>query len=221
MTDRPHTRDDVHHHVDTLIQRHPLKLWREGARCWQWTVVPSLYEQLRSSTGARFAGGTGSPGGASPVISTGVVSLLIWIEDAAFESALDLAGHVTRTTPGDLRAVAANLPNQDLIDWWADTLVDWVREIRLLLRLDPDRPKWVRGIACPDCGQTTASSIRAGQIIRTPALAVDWTGPADDQRHHPDTEWTVSAVSCVVCGRVWRRGPELEGLADAKLEMIS
>lgn len=118
--------------------------------------------------------------------------------------------------PDTLRAIAATITEQYDLNFWHDTLKTWAADIRAALGLDPSRPQWARGAKCPECDATSATAQKDGETIRTPALAITWSGPADDE-HHPDSAWTVRAVECRACGRTWWHGEELNTLVDQML----
>ena len=214
-------RPDLNTAVDALIQRTRIKVYREDTQKTLWQTIPSLWEQLETSAMWR-GGGSGGLGafGSRPTISTGVVSLLIEIAEAATEGAVEHAGQSRGSVPGNLRAIAATLSSStdvDQVDWWNTAVLKWVRAARHELKLDPNRPQWARGIACPDCGATTASTDQDGEKVRTPAIAITWTGP-DDDNHHADTDWKVRAVECRMCSATWWRGPDLDRLVSDMLQ---
>ncbi len=214
MSDRKGTREDLHRAVDLFIVRQRIKVRREGAIHVEWQTIPSLWEQLETSAMWSGSGDGGGAFGARPVISVGVVDLLVEVATAATESVVEFAGKSRQNVPANLRAIAANLPDDaDLLGTWEGMLTGWISEAREVLRLEPPHPKWARGICCPDCGADTASAERNGEAIRTPALAVTWT-PPDREEHQPDSAWKVRAVECRACGVTWWRGSGLESLVD-------
>src|SRR6478752_4441498 len=208
--------------VAALLDPTRMRVYREDTKNHAWQTIPSIWQQLRTSSqwGSQEAGG--SKFGSRPVISTGVVALTIDIRDTVGEAA-DEIGRRTRTptnardTPTELRAVAANLVDPDLIGWWTDKIRKWVAEARSTLRLDPPRPKSARGAKCPSCGQGTVETINDGETIRSPALAIQWAGPQDND-YHPDTEWKVRAVECRACATAWFRGDSMNELIDRMME---
>jgi hypothetical protein len=302
-----HDREDVQQALDKLIQRQQVRVRRDqyhpDTDSWTNTgpqerhTVPSLWEQLVTST----SWGSGAAGqgafGSRPVIATGVVSLRNEIEQWALraveehvnptpamrltdaradafdaQTEADYAHHVWELIAADapvaadgmtpefyvslvrqwraeldganaafeaadqqriaaddrvqakahtlipdtLRAIASHLTDQYDLNWWHDTLRTWAREIRTALALDPSRPQWARGAKCPDCNADSATTKQDGETVRTPALAIAWAGPAEDE-HHPDSAWKVRAVECRACGRTWWHGEELNTLVDAML----
>lgn len=213
-------RPDLHTAVDALVSRTRVRVWREDTKRAQWQTIPSLWEQLETSAMWRGSGGGGNGAfGSRPTISTGVVSLVIDISTAASEGAQEHTGQTHKSVPGNLRAIAAALMggnDYDQLDWWQQAIAKWARDARVELKLDPVRPKFARGIACPDCGATQATAEQDGQKVRTPAIAITWTGPDDDD-HHPDTDWKVRAVECRVCDHTWWRGPDLDELVEQML----
>jgi len=213
-------RPDLHTAVDALIQRTRIKVYREDTQRHIWQTIPSLWEQLETSAMWHSGGGSGAGAfGSRPTISTGVVSLIMDISSAASEGAQEHAGEAKRSVPGNLRAIAAKLMagnDLDQLDWWQTALTKWIRDARAELKLDPVRPRFARGITCPDCGADTATTDQDGETVRTPAIAITWTGPDDDE-HHPDTDWKVRAVECRVCSATWWRGPDLDRLVSDML----
>ncbi len=212
---------DLNTAVDALIQRTRIKVYREDTQKHIWQTIPSLWEQLEMSAMWRGGGSSGAGTfGSRPTISTGVVSLIIDVSTAASEGAQEHAGKAHRSVPGNLRAIAAKLmvgKDLDQLDWWQTSLQRWARDARAELKLDPVRPRFARGIHCPDCGADTATTEQDGETVRTPAIAITWTGPDDDE-HHPDTDWKVRAVECRVCAATWWRGPDLDRLVSDMLQ---
>lgn len=206
-------REDLHRAVDDLIQRQRVKLRREGTDKPTWQILPSLWEQLETSTMWAGGGQGGGGFGGRPVISTGVVSLMIEAAQAAAEAALDHVQGSRGSFPANLRAVVAAIPanDSDQIAWWHESVSGWVRRARVELRLDPVRPQWARGVVCPECGADSAQAARDGEQVRTPALAISWARPDGDE-HRADDAWTVRAVECRSCGACWWRGPDLDAL---------
>lgn len=211
---------DIHEAVDQLIQRQRIRLHREHTGRTEWQTLPSLWEQLETSTGYSTSSGGNGGYNSQPTVSTAVVSLIIEIAGACGEAARELAGKSRGNVPDNLRAIAGALISQpdgtDALDWWTEKIITWTAEARAALRLDPDRPRWARGIRCPDCGADTARTTIDGEAARTPALAVLWVGPDDDQ-YHADDAWKVRAVECRSCGVTWFRGVELDGLVTQML----
>lgn len=212
-------RPDLHTAVDALIQRTRIKVYREDTQKHLWQTIPSLWEQLETSAMHTSGAGTGAFG-SRPTISTGVVSLIIDISTAAAEGAVEHAGKSDRSVPANLLTIASKLMagnDLDQLDWWNTALRKWAVKARAELKLNPTRPQYARGIACPDCGAKYAMSTNdEGEKVRTPAVAITWHGP-DDENHHPDTDWKVRAVECKVCGQVWWRGPDLDVLVEQML----
>lgn len=209
---RAATREELHRAVDLFIDRQRIKLRRDGSHAVDWQTLPSLWEQLETATMWTGKGEGGGGFGTRPVISTEVVALLIEVSQATSEAAVEFGECSRRHVPQNLRLVAANLPaDDDLLAWWLDTVKRWAREARAALRLDPERPQWARDTKCPECGADSARAMRDGEEVRTPALAINWVGPQDDE-HHPDSAWKVRAVECRSCGASWFRGSGLDDL---------
>lgn len=207
--------------ITALIDPTRIRIYREDTQQHAWQTIPSLWDQLGTSSqwGSQETGT--SRFGSRPVISTGVVALTIDITQTAREGANDHApprpGDQPRDTPGNLRAVAANLNDPDQIQWWTERARKWVSEARAVLRLDPPRPRSARGSRCPECGEHSTHIEKDGEIIKSPALAITWVGPTDHD-YHPDTEWKVRAVECRACTAAWFRGDSLDALIGRMLE---
>lgn len=212
--------EDLHRAIDDLVTPGRIKLHREDTGATEWQTVPSLWVQLEGAVA--YSGNGGSAVAKSkPPITTGVVALIIEISTATTETATELAGESRRNVPANLRAIAATFvgkPDIDLLDWWVTSVKDWVRQARVLLRLDPDRPKWARGTRCPDCGADTATAQQDGETVRTPALSISWSAPEGSRdQHHADSEWHVRAIECRACSAVWWRGADLDQLVTDML----
>lgn len=205
--------------IDDLIQRTHIKLWRDGAHHPERHTLPSLWEQLETSIGySASSGGNGGFGSQSPV-STDVLDLVIEIASSAAEASINLSGENLHNAPDNLRRVASKLAASDGSDeaqWWADTVTGWCARARTALRLDPARPRWARGIPCPECHADTVSTTKSGEVVRRPALAITWSRPAGDE-YHADSDWMVRAVECGQCGAVWHRGGGLDVLVEQML----
>lgn len=210
-------REDLHRAVDLFITRQRIKLHREDTKRMEWQTLPSLWEQLETS--AMWSGqGTGNGAfGGRPVISLGVVDLLMEVAAATSETVVEFAEKSRLNVPANLRAIAAALPEDfDLLTTWTGMVTGWTSKAREVLRLEPPHPKWARGISCPECGADTAMADRNGESVRTPALAITWT-PPDREEHQPDSAWKVRAVECRSCSATWWRGDSMEHLVDAML----
>lgn len=230
----------LHKAVDQLINPIRIRLFREDSQTGSWQTVPSLYDQLTSS--GQWSGGNAGGGafGSRPVISTGVVAIIMDIQGAVTEAATDFGriipktkriqtcycrpykpcpGYINTTTrdiPAEIRAIAANIPDADQAITWTSMLRRWASESRSALGLNPNRPQWARDSACPECGAKNATANRDGETIRTPALAITWGHPeGETTEYHSDDDYKVRAVECRACGTCWFRGPELESLVDA------
>jgi hypothetical protein len=213
-------RPDLHTAVDALICRTRLRLWREDTKRSEIQTIPSLWEQLETSAMWNGSGSGGGAFGSRPTISTGIVSVVIEISQDAAIAADDFTGKNHGSVPTNLREIAGKLmsgTDLEQLAHWNGNLRRWVSEARAALKLDPQRPRWARGIACPDCGAKTAMATQDGEAVRTPAIAITWHGPDDDE-HHPDTDWKVRAVECRVCEATWWRGPDLDALVRKMLE---
>jgi hypothetical protein len=211
--------EDLHRAVDALVQGERIQITRED-KTVEHKPVPSLWEQLEDAVPYSGSGGS-AVAKSKPPITTGVVALLIEISDAATEGVNDLVGENRRNTPANLRAVAATLAglnDLDLTAWWTEKLREWVRKARELLRLDPDRPRYARGTACPQCGNKSVATVVDGETVRTPALAINWAPPEQHTtRHAADTDWLVRAIECRACDATWFRGDSLSIFTDALL----
>lgn len=216
------TIEDLHRAIDQLIVRQRMRLWREGTRPHREThTLPSLWEQLEAATGYQGTGtGTGSGGRERMPISGDVVELIIEISTAVSEAVMEHAGETRRTVPGNLRLLASRLQQHtdpdDLIEWWADAVQRWVSKARVALRLNPARPRWARGVTCPECHADSVSVQQDGETVRRPALSIQWTGPSGDD-YTSDDEWKVRAVVCDACGTSWWRGPDLDALVTSMM----
>jgi hypothetical protein len=209
--------DELNKAVDALINTTRVRLFREDTKRSTWQTIPSIWDQLTSSAQWGSGEGGSSRFGSRPVISTGVVSLVMEITTATTETAVELV-HKTRGNPPDnLRAIAANLTDAEQIGWWTEQVRNWTHQARAALRLDPSRPKSARDAKCPDCGADSVYTQRDGESHKIPALAITWVGP-DDQDYHPDSAWKVRAVECRQCGVGWFRGESLDTLIDQMMQ---
>jgi RNase P subunit RPR2 len=222
VSKRPPSGEDLQLAVDAMIQTTRIRLHREDTGRIEWQTIPSIWTQLEGS--ARWSG-SGSGGGAygsRPTIATGVVSLIIDIATAAVEGAMEHAGVNRKTVPGNLRAIAADLPNstsdskQDQITWWVKSLHKWINAAKIELHTDPDLPRNLRGTQCPDCGADTVTTGEGTDKVRTSALTVVWTCTPGDQ-HKVTADWTIRAIECRACQGTWFRGTDLDALVDGML----
>src|SRR6478752_5591185 len=109
--------DELNTAVDGLINTSRVRLYREDTHRSSWQTIPSIWDQLTSSAQWGSGEGGSSRFGSRPVISTGVVSLVMEITTATTETAVELV-HKTRGNPPDnLRAIAANLTDAEQIGW--------------------------------------------------------------------------------------------------------
>lgn len=211
--------DDLHKAIDALIVRQRLRLYRDGGTA-EWHTLPSLWEQLEAATAYQGTGTGGAGGRARLPISADVVSLLIDVATTVSEAVMEHAGETRRNVPGNLRLLATRLDVEhtadDALEWWIDKVRHWVSEATAALRLNPSRPRWARGVRCPDCGADTVSARQDGEQVRRPALTIEWTGPSVED-YGPDTDWLVRAVTCSACSASWFRGVDLDGLVQQML----
>lgn len=204
--------------VDSLIEPTKVRLYREDTKQGHWQTIPSLWDMLTTSAQWRGQGGSaGGVFGSRPVIATGIVSLVMEITAATKEAAADIVKANRGSVPGNLRAIAANLTDAELIGWWTEQTHQWITQARAALQLDPPRPKHARGAACPECKAEFVYTQQETGTVRTPALSVSWVGPAD-QDYHEDREWKVRAVECRECKVAWFRGESMDALIDMMME---
>lgn len=212
--------DDLHKAIDRLIVRQRVRLWRDGGTA-EWHTLPSLWEQLEAATAYQGTGTGGAGGRARLPISADVVSLLIDIATTVSEAVMEHAGETRRNVPGNLRLLATRLTAEhtadDALEWWVDKIRHWTNEATTALRLNPSRPRWARGVHCPDCGADTITARQDGETVRRPALSIQWTGPEDDNGYTADDQWMVRAVVCDACSMTWWRGPSMLLLVDQML----
>jgi hypothetical protein len=207
---------DLHKALGALVDSTRMRIYRDGETVGDWQIIPSVWAQLLSSSQWGSGAGGTQRFGSRPVISTGVVALVIEVESAVTEACLELVGGVRRDIPEGLRAVCATIKDDDQVDWWAGKLRDWTAQARGHLRLDPDRPRSARGARCPACKATDAQIRSDGETVRMPALAIAWVGPEDDD-YHADSEWRVRAVECRACHTAWWRGAGMDSLIEAMM----
>lgn len=216
------TIEDLHNAINTMIETTRVRLHREDTGKVEWQTIPSLWTQLEDSVS--WTGGGSSGGGAyrtRPTIATGVVSLMIEIATAATEGAMTF-GDNRKTVPGNLRAIAASLPNwvsdrrEDRIIWWTESIRKWVHAMKIELRIEPDLPRNLRGTRCPDCGASTITTGEGDDKVRSTALTIVWATPQGDG-HKADTDWTVRAIECRVCEAAWFRGDSMNTLMATML----
>lgn len=189
-----------------------------------WHTIPSLWDQLLTTTG--WGNGTTSTkrNSGRPPISTSTVDLINDITIAATETAEDLLSNQPsdirakyRTTHDRLRLISIGLPDEDRTKWWTTHLRTWAAQARDQLGLNPPTTRSARAAACPNCGEhTTYVKTAPKEYQRTPALAIIWDQPQGDD-YHPDTDWRVGAVECRSCQSTWRRGSDLHLLYDQML----
>lgn len=214
------TIEDLHDAIDALIVRQRLRLYRDGGIA-EWHTLPSLWEQLEAATGYQGTG-TGSAGGRARLpISADVVSLLIDVASTVSEAVMEHAGQNRHTVPGNLRLLATRLADEnaddDGLDWWVDKVRHWIGQAKTALRLNATRPRWARGVRCPDCGADTVTAQQDGETVRRPALSIQWAGPEDENGYTADDQWRVRAVSCDACATSWWRGSDLDTLVEQML----
>lgn len=211
--------DDLHKAIDALIVRQRLRLYRDGGTA-EWHTLPSLWEQLEAATAYQGTGTGGAGGRARLPISADVVSLLIDVATTVSEAVMEHAGETRRNVPGNLRLLATRLDaektDDDALEWWVDKIRHWTNAATTALRLNPSRPRWARGVRCPDCGADTVTARQDGETVRRPALTIEWTGPSVED-YGPDSDWLVRAVSCSACSSTWFRGVDLDGLVQQML----
>lgn len=203
--------------VDAFIAPQRIRLWREDTKRGEWQDIPSLWAQLEESAGRGNGSGGGTSRAGQPVISTGVVALLIKITTATTAAAVDLVGGTRGNVPDNLRAITANLRTAGQAQFWIDEIQAWTAEARNRLQLDPPHAKSARGAACPECKAKVSYSHVDGENVRRPALSIHWVGPQDND-HHSDEDWKVRAVECTKCGKAWFRG---EGLDELIVQMLT
>jgi len=196
--------------VDALVAPRHVKLWRDvDGKSWtEWPTSPSLWEQLTEAVASSSAldGGGNSSRYRTP-LDLNCMELTHTIRETIVDA---LIGHDQKpraTVPDSLRALASTVTRtneDDLVDWWTYRLWSWCRQIRVALRLGEPLPRGIRGTACPECGETTAAVKRDDDIVRVPALTVDFT---------PDGY--IRAAECLRCHAAWFRGEALWQLSDA------
>lgn len=232
--------EPLHRAVDALINPTRIRLWRDDTHRASWQTVPSLWTQLNSSGKWTGSNNGGRAFGSRPVIATGIVSLIMEIESTITEASTDFGRIITRTSkiptcycrpykpcpgyilqterdyPAELRAIAANMPDQEQVVIWTEILRRWAHIARAELGLNPNRPQWARDSACPECGSKEATADQDGETVRTPALAITWGVPdGEESDYHEDHDYKVRAVECRACSAAWWRGPELDSLVTA------
>lgn len=209
-------KNTIHDTLGELIERQRIRLYRDDTGRSEWHTLPSLWEQLETSTAySTGTGGNGGYGSQAP-ISTDVVALIIDVTRVARYGARNLGEPPLDNTPDNLRRIVAHAAGDDA-DWWHQQIRDWTTRARAALRLDPTRPRWARGVPCPDCGADSARSILDGESVRTPALVVLWADAKSDREYHSDQDWMVRAVECHACGATWWRGGGLDLLVQQVL----
>jgi hypothetical protein len=197
--------EDMLDAVDALILPTRKRVHRED-KTSEYHAVPSLWDQLIESADWKGQSDGGGVFGSRPVVSTGVVALVIEIADAATEGAVEHVGKTRGNTPDNIRAVTATITDKDQVDWWVQSLKRWAAACREVLQLDPPNSRSARKVTCPSCGESTWFLKRAPkEYVRIPALAIVWQRPPGDD-YHADSEWRVQSVDCRACNQSWERG---------------
>lgn len=207
--------EDLYAALDALILPTRTRIIRDVTKQAEWHTIPSVWDQLSQSTA--WSGGNGGGGAYSsrPTISAGAIDIISAATAAAAEAAKEHTGSTRRTTPDNMRAVAASLGtsrDQDQITWWTEALIRWTSDARTILGLNPPLPRNLRKTVCPQCGaDVILTDNNAGEKVRTSALTIIWTCPPGDA-HKTDTDWTVRAIQCQSCNATWFRGSDLDHL---------
>lgn len=212
------TRESLQAAVAGLVDRVRVRVTRDADENGEWQTTPSLWSML-TEMGRGDAGGGGVSGRfGGMVLSVGSLALAIEITAAVQEGADEFLTGDHPDVPAKLRGIGATLTDADLIAWWQETVQGWTAKARIQLRLDPQRPRAVRGARCPTCAKKTAYSRNEdGELVRSPALVITWVGP-EGADYHEDADWIVRAVECKACGAAWFRGAAMDSLIGAMLE---
>lgn len=202
-----------------LIESQRMKVRRDDGT-YQWQTLPSLFDQLQRYVLRKGGGSSGGGVGRLPISAT-VVDLLLEISGEASRGIKRLGMSPRESAPANLRGICAELAGREPADRdvkvWDENLHGWISRTRSALGLDPERPRWARGVACPSCEATHAIGSDGVGETRVPALGISWGGPDSDDTYASDLEWKVRAVQCGACEAVWWRGPDLDALVDQML----
>jgi hypothetical protein len=190
--------------VDELTKPRHVKLLRDhGTVDWPISSLWQLLEESVMSSAALDGGGKASRYRAP--VDLECLELRSDIRETVVDA---LAGHNHRpraTVPESIRALASLVVatvDDDLVGWWAYRFGSWCRLIRNALALDT-RPRGIRGMACPECGNMHVIADSAEGPRREAALIIDFV------------DGRIRAVSCQHCDAAWFRGDALWALADA------
>lgn len=160
-------------HALTAPQQRPRYL-ENGGVVTEW--VPSLYDQLRASTGGQNVADKGDSRQARMPIWVDAVDLLTLIDATVLfwsrpNPLTDLPPTGKWVTVARLEALDAATwrpQDTDRINRWTASLREWASRIKNML--DPESVKHISA-ACPACGQTTVwRRDAAGEMVRQPAL---------------------------------------------------
>jgi hypothetical protein len=172
----------------------------------------SLWDRLSGATGVHVQGSGHPTAKSRPPATLACVALVIDITRAAREGAEDLAGRVFASVPSNLYAIVDALdlrPDDDLIDWWADSSNEWTNRARMILGQTPQLLASMHGAVCPYCRATTVRSKHQGEWWVIPAIHVQW-----DSSDTVAQEYQIHSVHCRACNARWSRGTELDALVD-------
>lgn len=178
-------------------------------------AVPSVWSQLAEAVGRTGGGGGSAAAGSVPVIATEVVSLMQEIRGVTRGAYLAHCRYRSASSavpiPVQLRAVAISVASADgadaprYLEWLGHRLGDWVGRSRATLQLDAPRPRYLRGVPCPNClAYQQVSNDPDGQVLINPAMAITW--------RLDETDPEVLAIECRACRSYWPRGEALDRL---------
>jgi hypothetical protein len=185
-----------------LIESQRMKVRRDDGSV-QWQTLPSLFDQLQRYVLRKGAPSSGGGVGRLPISAT-VIDLLLEISAGASKGIVRLGMSPRESAPANLRGICGELAGRDPSDVqvkiWDENLRGWSSRARTALGLDPERPRWARGVACPSCGELHAIGSDGVGETRVPALGIAWGGPDGDDTYASDLDWKVRAVQCGACG---------------------
>jgi hypothetical protein len=169
----------------------------------------SLWDRLSAGASYQSRDGGHASAKSRPPATLSLVALVIEASTAVRESTLDLVGTVTNDLRVDLSYLLGELDTRaddDLIDWWCSSLVDWTQRASQMLGRSRVLLRELRGAVCPYCSAQVVRTRVEREWFSRPAIVVDWD--SDEL----DDVYQVHSLHCRACDAQWLRGVELDEL---------